>query len=490
MSINLSEEYYDRQPHAFSKITIGVVEKVDDTLQQLRLYVRCPALGDYPEKPISELPVCFFMSPLLGETIYRDDGSGLPEGSSCYGLLLPPRVGAQAIVTCIDDNADLRVCLGFINTDLILGTFPNGRYTVSQNQVIGPLTSDEYPMAKQCSYQDKAFGFSSDTNHEKISRCFDRPISKLPLELEQQYFDTNTNNDEITMDNGKKITLDQGYVDDPNLPDVEQKAATVYGLTTPMGHTIYCDDAPFNSKIKLRTAKGSQVILDDSNERIYINTAEGNSWFEMDFDGNVDMFCYNYNVHATNDVNITADKNVNVKANNTNVVNINDTKFKQKNLSFDTIEQTIIFSDTINETFTNHFYKSNKHDVDCVTFSQKSSELNFDSSTFGCFAQTIKITGNATNITGSGQILLTGGSIHFNGPAADVASSISITTPTLPSTTNWTKRRPDHEPWPRMSFAENDIDHTVYKFSSTDVNIGKENVDNLMHKKRNAFWRR
>jgi len=47
MSIDISEEYYDREPHTFSKITLGVVEKVDDTLQQLRLYIRCPSLGDF-----------------------------------------------------------------------------------------------------------------------------------------------------------------------------------------------------------------------------------------------------------------------------------------------------------------------------------------------------------------------------------------------------------------------------------------------------------
>lgn len=490
MSLDASEQYYDREPHTFSKITIGVVEKVDDTLQQLRLFVRCPALGDYPEKTTDDLPISFLMSPLLGESVYRDDGSGLPEGSTSYGLVLPPRIGAQAIIACIDDNTDLRVCLGFINTDFILDTFPGGRYTVVENKMVGPLSSNEYALSKQSRYYTQAFGDSDNSNHEKLSRCFDRPVSKLPDYLEEELKNTKTSNEPLKMDNGVEITLDQGYLDDPNLPDVEQKAGTVYGLTTPMGHMIYCDDAPFNSRIKLRTANGSQILLDDTNERIYINTAEGNSWIEMDYDGNVDLFCYNYNIHASNNINMTAGNNINLKSTNVNCVAISDTKFKQNNLSLDTTSSMIVFSNTINETYTTHLYKTNTNESNINTFTQKSNNISFDSGTFASLSSTLLLTASSTNITGNSQILLTGAAIHFNGPGAQSASSVSVGTPVLPTFTKWTSRRPDHEPWPRMSFADNDIDHTVYKFSLTDPNIGKENIDNLMYRRRNTFWRR
>lgn len=490
MSIDISEEYYDREPHTFSKITLGVVEKVDDTLQQLRLYIRCPSLGDFPEKLTDDLPVSFLMSPLLGESVYRDDGSGLPEGSTCYGLVLPPRVGAQAIVACIDDNTDLRICLGFINTDFILDTFPGGRYTTSNNTAVGPLTSDEYALSKQSRYYAQAFGDYDESNFEKISRCYDRPISKIPDYLEEEIKNITTNDTPLKMNNGSDIQLNQGYTDDPNLPDVDQKAGTVYGLTTPMGHMIYCDDAPANSRVKVRTANGSQILLDDTNERIYINTAEGNSWIEMDYDGNVDMFCYNYNVHATNDVNITADNNINIKSTNFNNVVINNAKFKQNNLSIDTTTKTILYSNIINETFNTHVYKSDNTEALCTNFKQKSTNISFDSDKFESLSQTLLLTGSDTNILGSSQILLTGGSIHFNGPGAQAANSVTTTTPEMPTFTKWTTRRPDHEPWPRMSFADDDVNHTVYKFSSTDPNIGKENISNLMYRRRNAFWRR
>ena len=482
MSKSTSEAIYDREISTFNKITIGVVERVDDKMQHLRLYVRCPGLGDTKDDLTSNLPLTNMSYPFMGQTIFRDDGGGLPDGDYCHGLILPPKVGSLALVACIDDDTKLRVCLGFIAPDFVLRTFPTGRYTVNDGELDGPFAGNEYRAAMSDLYSSIAFGNMSSENYERQTRSVDRQIAALPFDAEVNQNNFGIDGAEIVkMANGEEYTFNPGYQDDPTAPGSEQKSATIYGLTTPMGHSWFMDDASDNSKIKLRTAKGSQIILDDTNERIYINTAEGNSWFEMDFDGNVELFCYNYNVHATNNINMTADKNFNIKAKNTNIATIET--FAQSSTTHSlTTTNLIISSSENNQTHTNSNIQSGTYTIHGTTYGSKFSDINLDSTNFSVLSSQMKL-------TGSSQILMTGGTIHLNGPAAG-SNAVSVTTPQVTIVTKWTSRRPDHEPWPRMSFSDTDTDHTVYKFASNSKDIGKEDVANLMNQTRNHFWRR
>lgn len=469
-----SEQIYDRQPHTYDKITTGVVELVDDQLQQLRIYVRCPALGDYKEKPIDMLPQCLMGFSFIGETVYRDDGFGATDGGYCHGLVLPPKVGAIAIVACLDNDANKRVCLGFIAPENILRTFPNGRYIVQDEQVHGPMSGNEYDAMKQLDYYHLAFGNQSPTNYERMTRSVDRQSSKVPDNLEQILSDTLSDpKDIIKMKDGSSTPLNAGYQNDPNIPGSERRSATVYGLTTPMGNTWYMDDAVDNTKIKIRTPKGCQLILDDTNERIYVNTAEGNSWFEMDYDGNVDGFSHNLNWHAKNNINLTADNNINLTSKNTNIK---------------TTEVLSTQSLKWSNNTTNYIFVSDTIDLTCNTSTSSIATSKLKGDEFDIKVSNVKFDTSGFNALSSGNILMTGAAIHLNGPAAP---SVTVDDPLEHLRTRLTSRVPQHEPWPRRSFKDDDTDHTQFIImDSNDVNIGKEDIANLSGRRRNAFWRR
>jgi hypothetical protein len=90
-------------------------------------------------------------------------------------------------------------------------------------------------------------------------------------------------------------------------------ASRVYGMSSPGFHSFLMDDRAFNSRVKIRSGAGHQIILDDTNERIYINTFEGNSWIEMDKSGNIDVYAKRrLSFHAEKDINMTSDETVRI----------------------------------------------------------------------------------------------------------------------------------------------------------------------------------
>ena len=119
--------------------------------------------------------------------------------------------------------------MGFIQIDFGLQTFPNGRYNVTTDYVQGPLANDNSDLSYQSGMYDVAFGPTLLTNHEKLTRSIDRPISTFrDADFEDELFDTVTSNEEITMDNGYKFKLNPGYQNDPNLPGAGTRAPTIY----------------------------------------------------------------------------------------------------------------------------------------------------------------------------------------------------------------------------------------------------------------------
>lgn len=114
--------------------------------------------------------------------------------------------------------------------------------------------------------------------------------------------------------------------------DIQQKLET--GEVSPQeaiviarrgGHSIVLDDGDLNGNdqlIRVRTAKGHQIILSDSGDALHIMHANGQSWVELGSEGTIDLYATNsVNIRSQGDVNIHADKNINL--NSKSSVNIN-----------------------------------------------------------------------------------------------------------------------------------------------------------------------
>jgi hypothetical protein len=93
------------------------------------------------------------------------------------------------------------------------------------------------------------------------------------------------------------------------------------------GHTLVMDDGDIegnNALFRLRTAKGHQIMMNDSENFFYIVHANGQTWIELGQEGTVDIYSTNsvnvrtqgtINLHADKDINMFAGGNINMKSN-------------------------------------------------------------------------------------------------------------------------------------------------------------------------------
>jgi uncharacterized protein YaiE (UPF0345 family) len=94
------------------------------------------------------------------------------------------------------------------------------------------------------------------------------------------------------------------------------------------GHVFVMDDGATlgqDQLIRLRTAKGHQILMHDSSNNLYIAHADGTSWVELTSDGRVNVYSQGafsvrseseINLHSDTNININAANNINLKAGN------------------------------------------------------------------------------------------------------------------------------------------------------------------------------
>jgi uncharacterized protein (DUF2345 family) len=302
--------------HVGTAMTLGVVVDTGDPLQQGRLRVFCPALGDNPEL-ILNLPWASYVTPfggVINNPNFERNGQG-SQGAVAYGMWAIPDLGANVIVGCIDGDLRKRYWIGCIYDQQQTHTLFNGRYQWgSGGSVNGPLSSDGNPI--QPAYSNLQAAFDGNTSApEYQTRVGDYTAAAVDASLSQ----TPNNSGQISLDQqqaaisgdqqfpfNQQIVGGHGY-DNSGFMTVPMKSSRVFGWTTPGFHSFMSDDRPFAMKTKLRSATGHMIILDDTNERIRVSTSKGNNWFEMDTAGNIDMYSSTrISIHADQDINLDA----------------------------------------------------------------------------------------------------------------------------------------------------------------------------------------
>ncbi len=93
----------------------------------------------------------------------------------------------------------------------------------------------------------------------------------------------------------------------------------VMGVSTPDGHAFVMDDGgeedQSSNLVRLRTAGGAQILMDDTNGFTYIISRDGNSWIEMNRNGDLDVYAQSsINFNTAGDFNINADGNINMQS--------------------------------------------------------------------------------------------------------------------------------------------------------------------------------
>ena len=445
--------------------TTGTVVDTNDPQQMGRIRAVCPMLGDSMQALVEDIPWAVYVTPFGGQTSVGTRGPGIQTstGGISYGMWAIPKVGALVIVMCLDGDPQHRAYVGCVYDQHTPHTLPHGRWMYEDHPALekgatnpiplGPYTSRESFIEPLNGNMRQAFGNKDNPNHEWRTRAADYQVAAVDIDLINQVFGSVPDDKDVTYEDWMST---QGYQisrTDPFAPTSftdKNYDSMVYSWTSPGFHAISMDDRQENCRLRLRTTSGHQIILDDTNERIYIATAKGNNWIELDQDGNISMFTTNkVSVRAQKDINFTSDESIRFHAAkgihmySGTTVNIQSAQ----NMMFETAQS---------------FYLQ----AAAAIHEKAGGVLNLTSS-------------STINILAATSILETAGAIHFNGPAA-----ASATAP--PEKAKWTNLVPDHEPYARV-MTKDDYSH-VPELPYTSTSVGR--VERGRTISRGRYWRR
>ena len=467
-----------KDKNSYDNLTTGIVVDTNDPQQMGRLRVLCPGLGDNEDKETVDIPWALYAAPFGGVHAGLSRGpDDVDSGGVAYGMWNIPKKGAQVIVACIDGNPFIRVWLGCIYGQFEPHTMPHGRFSVQDadlpgdNKPEGPLNDNDGKVDPLYASIKKAFGTGSD-NHEWRTRGADYSVAAIDGQIvsARQVFTELADDKDQEYD---EVSYRQGYALNRIDPDEEspltQKSydSQVYSWTTPGFHAMSMDDRPENCRMRFRTTTGHQIILDDTNERIYISTAEGNNWIELDKSGNIDIHSERrVSIHAAKDINFTTDETFRVHA--------------KKGIHMYSDDETRIHSKKDVHIRTEQNLRTHSAQQ---TYIESDQNMNLKTSQqFRVFAsQTLHIK------SGKDMMLTAGPDIHLNGPPATTADAAQETQ------SYWTNRVPQHEPWGRimMDMGKTDLDagnSHVLQLNYSDDLVGEQELDDLIE--RGPHWRR
>lgn len=516
----------DKNLQACVSLTVGVVVDTDDPLQVERLRIFCPSLNDDPEK-LQHLPWAAHVTPFGGVidnscfTRGSDPSNCTTNGAVHYGFAGAPEQGAHALVGCIDGDPRRRFWLGCFLVNQQTHTMFTGRFKWSgfNGTPDGPFSSTNEPI--QPLYANLSKMFPDRTAREWKTRGADyqpmavnQDVGQIPNPNSTDALDEQYNQISVAEPDAwvKDILGAHGYdwTSFKNLGSFF--APKVYGMSTPGGHSIHFDDRPFNCRAKIRTVGGHMILLDDTNERIYITTAKGNNYIEMDLAGNIDVFSASrVSVHAAKDINFSTEGSFRVKATEgiymyagDNVETpLGNTVPVPGQIRLHATDDFHILSDmNIRVTSIEDMFLQSMQDIDVSSinwmqsatddFNLMAASINVigtdqivvevGSSSIGINTEAIVSTADQDVYFSSGSISGSINSINAtfltkedsSGGPMQSASGPSITPPTIevnPALTQiaiWTNRVPQHEPWPRV--LEQSSDQTV-----NTLNIGYQN---------------
>lgn len=352
----------------------GIVVDTNDPQQMGRFKAWVPAIdGDLYE--IDDLPWVTYVSPLAGQTRDYPAGPGgtKTSGFMAYGWWSVPKAGACVVIGFLYNDPNRRVYVGSYFRDHGNRSLPVGRNRPDLGNT--PYSDTLEPAEPQNSNLNAQFQGKLTASEAKTRGAYERQVAQDKTEKDgTEGYQT----DLITPTDAK--TGDALY--DPQ----------TYVLTTPGRHALIFQDNPETGRARLKTAAGHQIILDDANERIYVSTARGASWIEMDQDGRIHVYGAdsisistggNFNVTAVGSLNLNAGGDVNIQAGGALKL------------------------------------------AGCKTANLSGAGVNLESTA-------------GFNILAAGNLLQTASNIHLNGPGAGSAEC-----PTAPDVV------PTHEPWTR-----------------------------------------
>lgn len=264
----------------------GVVVDTNDPQQMGRFKAWCPSI-DGDAYSVDDLPWVVYTSPLAGQI--RDFAAGASgsaaSGPVAYGMWAVPKVGATVIIGFLYNDYNFRFYVGSMYPEHGNRSLPAGR-----NSQEGPITDTFEKVEPASSNLKQQFRGNLSASQARTRGAFERQVAQAKTTKDgQEGYQSNVIGDGL----------------DPQ----------TYCIVTPGRHALIMQDHPSTARVRIKTAEGAQVLIDDANERIYVSTAKGKTWLELDQDGHVHVYgSESVSISAGGDFNVSAKGNINLHA--------------------------------------------------------------------------------------------------------------------------------------------------------------------------------
>ena len=307
---------------------IGIVKNNLDPTRSGRLQIYIPDLGGDEKDQLSWRTVSY-SSPFMGYTTNEniaDTADTFESVSHSYGMwMVPPDIGVQVIALFIAGDPLRGYWISCVNPNLSHHMIPA---LAGSPNAIGnkgaPVPVVEFNENKPANITDPVFYNLSKPIHKiqaailKVQGLDQDPIrgaisSSSQRETPSHVFGISTPGRPLNdpADDLNYITK----LNSSTLPPEYYKIKSRQG-----GHTFVMDDGATLGQdrlVRLRTAKGHQILMHDSANTLYIAHADGTSWIELTSDGRVNVYSQGaFSVRSESDINLHSDKNININAAN------------------------------------------------------------------------------------------------------------------------------------------------------------------------------
>jgi hypothetical protein len=317
---------------------VGIVKSNRDSARMGRLKVLIPSIHGDKQVKEDQLITCEYLSPFYGTktTRYVDksDPNKYKAGQHSYGMwFVPPDIDTKVLVIFAEGQVEQAYWIGCVQDAFINHMTPG--IAASTNTGVEASANELGQQSKQALYgtDNVPSGEVNKLAQTRVDSKFTRstisqPIHPFAETLRQQGLIQDTVRG-TTSSSARRESPSQVYgISTPGRKDPSSPARPIGSEDSKVqdivdrltGHTFVMDDgdsAGDNQLIRLRSASGHQILLNDSAGVVYIANGSGNAWMEFAANGSIDVYSGgSVSVRTRGDMNFHSDANINMFSQN------------------------------------------------------------------------------------------------------------------------------------------------------------------------------
>jgi len=312
---------------------LAIVKSNIDPTRMGRLSVLIPSLANTYRPSGEQLIVCDYLSPFYGAKTTRylnqDKPYDYKSSQHSYGMwMVPPDIDTKVLVIFAEGKIEQAYWIGCVQDPLINHMVPG----IAATELTG-LSEGVDEDSKESVY-----GTSSLPAGEVNRTVLDRlggAVSEATLRKPIHPFAETLRRQGLIQDTVRGTTTSSARRESPSQvfgfstpgrrdPDSRTEDMGVDGtnhrevINRLTGHTFVMDDGDAsgrNQLVRLRSASGHQILLNDTAGVVYIANGSGNAWMNFHQDGSIDLYsASSVAVRSSGNMDFHSDANINMFA--------------------------------------------------------------------------------------------------------------------------------------------------------------------------------